>query len=413
MISPNQSPAKSAPKTPNYEETPPRGMWYEMRTGREQPFIARWRVAGKKDSQAFATAKERGDFARDWLSRRKKFGVEATAVSPREIEVWREFERLTGGANPLDVAQFWVRMRGIVDGKLSVEDACKRWVESQASRKLAKDSVTHRDLHLKRFKTSWGTIPLYELTSGKIVEWLNGLVDPKTGAAMSDKSKLHHRSTVNRMLEHAVASRWIDRNPCEAVPVPDCEVKEEVNILTVDQARELFTANRKALCLGRLALEAFAGIRYASAARIHFADVDQKERGIIFPGKKHKTGRRHYVDGFPANLWAWLKVAPEEGWEMNARLYLDSKRRAFERAGLKPEIPAGQKPTEEQTVQLEAMHNVLRHSFATYHLAAFKDAAKTAVLLTHRNPTMLYQFYKGRASEAAGKAYFKIMPQRF
>lgn len=89
---------------------------------------------------------------------------------------------------------------------------------------------------------------------------------------------------------------------------------------------------------------------------------------------------------------------------------IERLRRALERAGLKPELPKGTRPTTEQAAQFEAMHNVLRHSFATYHLAACKDAAKTAVLLTHRNPSMLYQFYKGRASEAEGKAYFEIGP---
>ena len=54
--------------------------------------------------------------------------------------------------------------------------------------------------------------------------------------------------------------------------------------------------------------------------------------------------------------------------------------------------------------------NVLRHSFATYHVAMHKDAASTAVLLTHRNPSMLYQHYKGRASAADAQRYFAIAP---
>ncbi|EIP99368.1 hypothetical protein OpiT1DRAFT_03882 [Opitutaceae bacterium TAV1] len=409
MEMPNTPTVKTAPKAPNYETDAPRGMWYEMREGREQPFIARWRVAGKKDSRAFASAKERGDFAREWLDRRKKYGTEATSVSPRDIEVWREFGRLTGGANPLDVAQFWLRMRGIVDGKLTVEDAISKFMVAEKARELAASAMSHQALHFRRFAASFGSQPLYKITHEVISEWLGGMTDPKSGKPMGPLTRRHHRKSVHKLFAYACSARWLDHNPCDAVPVPASN-DDEVNILTVDQVRELFAANGRALCLGRLALEAFAGIRYSSAARIHFADVDQKEQGVIFPAKKHKTGRRHYVDGFPPNLWAWLKVAPEEGWEMSARMYLDAKRRAFERAGLKPEIPAGRKPTPEERAQLDAMHNVLRHSFATYHLAAFKDAAKTAVLLTHRNPTMLYQFYKGRASEAAGKDYFRIMP---
>ena len=43
--------------------------------------------------------------------------------------------------------------------------------------------------------------------------------------------------------------------------------------------------------------------------------------------------------------------------------------------------------------------NVLRRSFCSYHVAANKDAARTAVILCHANPSMLYQHYKGRATE--------------
>lgn len=412
MKMPNPRPPKNAQQEPNYSTTAPRGMWYEQRDGRDQPFIARWRLpGGAKDSRAFASAKERGEFAATWLARRKEHGIAAVLASPREVETWREFARLTGGANPLDVAQFWLRMRGIVDGKLTVADAIKRFVEAQAGRSLSPDSVSHRNLHLERFADAHGKKQLHEITGAVVAEWIRGLKSERGGGgAMSATSKAHHRATVNRLFAHAVAARWIDVNPCASVPVPDAEEKETVNILTVEQARELFTANKSALCLGRLALEAFAGLRYTSAARVHLADIDHKEKGIVLPGRKHKTGRRHYVDGFPANLWAWLAVAPEEGWDLNQRLYLNAKRRAFERANLKPEQEPRALATPEEKAQLDAMRNVLRHSFATYHLAAFRDAPKTAVLLTHRNPSMLYQYYKGRASEAAGKAYFEIMP---
>lgn len=84
---------------------------------------------------------------------------------------------------------------------------------------------------------------------------------------------------------------------------------------------------------------------------------------------------------------------------MSARQYLTLKREAFERAGLKGEGRAE-----------EPLRNVLRHSFASYHVAAYRDAARTALLLTHRNPTILYSHYKGRATQADALAYFAIVP---
>ena len=38
---------------------------------------------------------------------------------------------------------------------------------------------------------------------------------------------------------------------------------------------------------------------------------------------------RHYIDGLPANLWAWLKAAPADAWTLTERQYLALKSQAF------------------------------------------------------------------------------------
>lgn len=379
-------------------------MWYEDNPGRKEPFMARWRMpGGKKESRAFESAKERGEFAGEWLARRKDFGKAALSVSPKQAEALAEFTRITHGADLIKVAHDWVKWRGVSEGRISLADACQKYVEAQAEKKLARDTITHRTLHLARLRAhSTKNACLSDLTPIWLRAWLAALVDPETGGSMAGKTRNAHRATVNRLLEHAVAERWIDTNPMAAVPPPEADEDEAVNILTVEQTRHLFAVNAGALCVGRLALEAFGGLRFSSAARIVAEDFDHESKGITFPGPKHKTGRRHYVDGWPANLWPWVKHAPQACWELPPALYIHKKRAMMEAAGFK----GGEVGKEGE----EAMRNVLRHSFATYHVAAFRDAPKTAILLTHRNPSMLYAHYKGRANQADGLAYFEIMP---
>ena len=403
MNSPIQRPHKNAHNAPtksSYLKTPPRGLWYEFREkNSREPFVARWRLpGGKKDSMSFDSETARARFAETWLERRKQFGTEAAVASPRDVAIWREFDALTGGANPLDVARFWLNMRGMVDGQLSVERAIEKYRETQGTKKLAPDTVRHHRLHLNRFAAAFGSKKLVDVSAELIGKWLNEL-SRDDGGLMEPESRRHHRATLMGLFTHAARVHWIDRNPVEAVPVPQADASDEVNVLSIEQARALFEANRDALCVGRLALEAFGGLRYSSAARIARGDLDFRERGIVFPGPKHKSGKRHYVDGFPENLWKWLRHAHPACWEINQRMYLNMKRTAFVTAGLK----GGDADAEE-------MRNVLRHSFATYHVALNRDAAATAVLLTHRNPSMLYQHYKGRASRAAAVEYFRIVP---
>ena len=55
--------------------------------------------------------------------------------------------------------------------------------------------------------------------------------------------------------------------------------------------------------------------------------------------------------------------------------------------------------------------NAARHSFATYHLLAFRHAGETSIQLGHGGtPELLHRHYKGIASEAEAKAFWSIRP---
>lgn len=55
--------------------------------------------------------------------------------------------------------------------------------------------------------------------------------------------------------------------------------------------------------------------------------------------------------------------------------------------------------------------NCARHSFATYHLLAFRHAGETSLQLGHGgSPELLHRHYKGIATEAEAKAFWSIRP---
>jgi integrase len=54
--------------------------------------------------------------------------------------------------------------------------------------------------------------------------------------------------------------------------------------------------------------------------------------------------------------------------------------------------------------------NALRHSFASYHLAQFKNAAATAAELGHTSPTMLYKHYREVVRPDAAAQWWQVMP---
>ncbi len=140
-----------------------------------------------------------------------------------------------------------------------------------------------------------------------------------------------------------------------------------------------------------MALEAFAGLRNDTAGQIVASEI--RPDGLRIPAAKIKTRKDQFLDGLPDNLTRWLEWSKPAEWKMTQRQYLEAKTRAFIRA----DVPHP--------------HNCLRHGFASYHVAAFKNPAATSVIMCHKSAKLLMDVYRGIAAQADGLAYFAIMPR--
>jgi integrase len=320
-----------------------------------------------------------------WTKQREDWGKSATTVHPKKVETWKIFEELTGNADPLVIARFWLKHRSNRGGVMTISKAAIAWLKMRETLSITEDTKTHAALHLRRFVGFTGTKTLADANPALVRDFLASL------EGMEPYTLRHHLRSLRAFFGYCIREKWTDDNPAEAIETPKIAAAD-ITVISLADAQKLFSVNREALCIGRLALEAFGGLRYSSAARLKKEEIKFDALGLEFPASKHKTLKRHYVDGLPDNLWAWLRAAREGCWKMTPREYLDAKAKCFADAGV------------------SNPGNVLRHSFCSYHVALHKDAARTAVLLTHRSPSMLYQHYRGMASESDAKAYFEIIP---
>jgi hypothetical protein len=55
--------------------------------------------------------------------------------------------------------------------------------------------------------------------------------------------------------------------------------------------------------------------------------------------------------------------------------------------------------------------NAMRHCFASYHIGKHKDAPKTAVLLGHPNPSLLYRTYLELVTSEDAEKYWNVVPE--
>lgn len=368
-----ESGAKQKRRTARLAQDLPRGITIGVRDdGRPKPYFVRFGQPRKTES--YPTEKERNDRADELAGEKNERGDSVFRFAPAE---WEEFKA-------------WKARRTNLQTGVVVGDAVDDYLEARQSRGLAEDSVRHTKTNLKRFIEMYGALHLAEITSDHVKEWLGWLEEK---FSFQSTTLRHHRKDLNVFFVWARLQKLIEENPCSSVPPPALDQTDEISVMALEDAFKFFKANAGEPAIGRLAMEAFGGLRHSSAGRISKEDLDFAEKGIVFQASKHKSGARHYVDGFPRNLWRWLSHA-EDGWGLKPRNYAQHKALAFARANVKN--PG----------------NVFRHTFATCHLAAFKDAGALATLLTHRNLTMLYQHYKGRGMpNRAAKAYFMITPK--
>ena len=166
-------------------------------------------------------------------------------------------------------------------------------------------------------------------------------------------------------------------------------------IFTVDELRALLdAANLNAPdVLPMLAIGAFAGLRDAEIKRLDWSEVDLARGHIEIKAAKAKSARRRIIPIQP-NLAEWLcpyaamkgSVVPE-----GARGKLD---RVCKVAGL------SRWPT-----------NGLRHSYASYRLAAIHDAPRVASELGHTSPQMLYSTYREVVLPEEAERFWKLIPE--
>jgi site-specific recombinase XerD len=290
---------------------------------------------------------------------------------------------------------------------LTVSEAVKKYISLRLSEGLPPDGDTVRHLrkHLEqRFCSVLGGVPLKELRADHIRMWASQLLNEETKSPFAPLTVRHHLIDVKTFCKRAHGEGWTDKNPSLVVALPQIE-EEDVNIMTVYDAFHFFKVNRDHRAIGRLALEAFGGIRYTTAGKLEKENIKFPQRGIEMPSAKHKSRKRKFRQGHPDNLWTWIEHTPESCWGLTLRQYADEKREMHVTAKLRPMVLK----SDEDKAKAGQLHNVWRHSFASYLLARTKSYQPVSYLMQHTN-SHTTEGYEGIATEMDGRLYFSITP---
>jgi integrase len=141
-----------------------------------------------------------------------------------------------------------------------------------------------------------------------------------------------------------------------------------------------------------VAIGGLAGLRSEEIHQLRWEDLKLDRNLIEVRAATVKTGKRRLVPILPA-LAAWIAVSePQEGNMVAPRLSFSVLQKRLKRHhGIK------------------WIHNGLRHSYGTYRCAVLTDIAAVSYALGN-SPSMVKMHYLEMQEEAAGKAWFEVMP---
>jgi integrase len=222
------------------------------------------------------------------------------------------------------------------------------------------------------------------ITSKEIDTWLRSLpVAPLT--------RNHYRQVAVLAFNFAVRAGYATANPAARAAKAKV-VGQAPEILSVSEAASLLEAATSDV-LPYIAIGLFAGLRRAELERLDWSEIDFDSGLIEVTAQNSKTAQRRFVTMQP-NLRDWLLPLRQHKGNVTPQ---NCFRELFEQARAAARIT-------------EWPDNALRHSFASYHLAHFKNAASTALEVGHHDSRITFAHYRELVKPKDAERYWSIRP---
>jgi len=315
---------------------------------------------------------------------------EAVGLSQREMsEIIAARSKLAEYGKTLrDAATFLVdHLERVLRCKITVTQLANEVLEAKRKDGLSTRYIKMLNLYFKRFAQDFGNRLIADITVEELDTWLRNL-------PFSPKTRADYRANIGVLFSHAAARRMIDSNPIEFTARPKL-IDKAPEIFKVDELHSLLqtAAKLEPDVLPMLAIGAFAGLRDAEIGRLHWGEVDLARDHIEVTAAKAKSARRRIVPIQP-NLAAWLRTYSNMSGNV---------------------VPLGERSKLERVRKAATLarwpQNGLRHSFASYRLAAIHDAPRVSAELGHTSPQMLYSTYRELVHPEEAVRYWKIGPE--
>jgi integrase len=255
-----------------------------------------------------------------------------------------------------------------------------------ANDQCSKDNLTTLRWGITRLVDKFGSIEPSNLTPAMIDGWLKG-VKYKT------RGKFNLFAAGRTLFNSPILRDACPINPFRDVP-PKKDKKHRLEILTPDQMKTILALDLEPYFKAWLVCGGFSGMRSCEFERLSYESIDYDHDEIVIKKDQSKQGeatRPRSIPIYPAFKRHIPKgKGPLDGGASWKRVDIEMAK-ALKALGWK-----------------QWKKNCLRHSFASYALAASQDAVKTSYELGHASPSLLYITYANCVSRADAAAWWAL-----
>ena len=363
-------------------------------------WICKWHINGKPQTKAFKTSGEAEAHKKIKLHELRESGTKGQKFNALDdqtkISLFTLMEHAGAkGYEPWDAIRHYdkhLSSRGVKS--INVTKAVELCLEDKLNEGIAQRS--HQSLRsvLRRFAFRKGRSAMANIRHPDITKFVDGY-------------KIVLRTRVGYMTDLRTFFSWgMQKGYCEMNPViaamPGKSAKKRImntkrgrrkeQVLTPKECAALlsYCESHEPTLTQYPVILMFAGIRpEREGPYIDWDDIITDH--ITVDASIAKDGETRIIEPLTPNLAAWITFLKERGVG-----HVTNLKRKWNIAKL--------------SIGRKWPHDCLRHTYASYHFAMFKDAGLTAKNLGHPNPTLLRKDYNNAVTEAQAKKFWDIMP---
>jgi integrase len=328
---------------------------------------------GRKRRATFPTKKQAEVFAGHKKEDLEAHGRKVAGISNAlKAEVLRCVEKLPEGRTLTEAVDHFLAHIQATEKSAPISDLEESFLESMTLSGKSKRYLEDLRHRLYPFVEEFGTRYAAEISTKMAEEWLNG----RDG---SNLTRNHFRRVLSAFFAYCERGGYVIQNPITRIPKAKAS-SSKTEVFTPEEMQALLNLAEGDL-RAYIAIGGFAGLRDSEIQRLDWSSIRWDSMKIDLSAATTKTAQRRLVEILPA-LEAWLepyrflKSGPvcERGFPTRLRRW-------------KEQLPFKWK------------QNGLRHSFASYHLAHWKDAGRVSLELGHNNSAIVFAHYREIVSE--------------